>query len=78
MLTAAEQEKERQVAKLMQRIAALPKSYQLNLTGESEYLKDAKNTMNAQANVQPDAVINPEEIRARVQFRTENYIEEVA
>ena len=47
MLTAAEQEKERQVAKLMQRIAALPKSYQLNLTGESEYLKDAKNTMNA-------------------------------
>ena len=51
----------------MQRIAQLPKSYQLNLTGERQYLQDARSSMQAAVNVDdPEREINPEEIRARL------------
>lgn len=73
-------EKERELAKLMQRIAQLPKSYQLNLAGERQYLQHLRGS--SEAAVPEDeaacAAVDTEQLRARLSFRSENYIEDVS
>lgn len=77
MQTDSNDERDRSIAKLMQRIASLPKSYQLNLAGETQFLQQARGSSAAAAQDEPHSDIDVQKLRARLQFRNQNYIEDV-
>lgn len=86
MLTSEESEKEKAIIKLMQRISQLPKSYQDNLSAESQFLSQSKaskpsnitSTSNPNQTADPLQPIDTEALRTKVQFKTLNYIENVS
>lgn len=86
MLTSEESEKEKAIIKLMQRISQLPKSYQDNLSAESQFLSQSKaskpsnitSTSNPNQTADPLQPIDTEALRTKVQFKTLNYIESVS
>ena len=76
MLSEEEIARQAKMKQLMQLYDQLPISYQLNLRGEAQYLKDAgKSKRIISEAVQCDT--SGEELYQRISFRTENYIEQL-
>ena len=61
----------------MSRIAQLPRSYQLNLAGETQFLQQARQQLQAAVPVDHDQHALRVELSGKVLFRSENYIESV-
>lgn len=77
MLSDAEREREREVNRLIQRISKLPKSFQLQLAGEKQFLSKTRFNLQQELSTQENREVNTEKLRSCMNFRSENYIEDL-
>ena len=77
MLTEEESQKEAKLNEMMQRVQQLPKSFQLAIQGELQFLNDVKKTRQQQAAMNVTHSQLKECLYGKLNFRTENYIEVV-